>query len=147
MAYTKTAWVEGALPAINATNLNKIEQGIADAHNDLIGNVTIVEEGANANGHYVRYSNGVQECWANPFSQICNVANGAIYRSETDFWTFPAAFLEANPVIVTGTASGLNRWIGATGTASGGSIGIRTYATISSTTLISVWLRAIGRWK
>ena len=32
MAYTKTAWVNDSKPAINAENLNKIEQGIADAH-------------------------------------------------------------------------------------------------------------------
>ena len=32
MAYTKTAWVNDSEPAINAANLNKIEQGIADAH-------------------------------------------------------------------------------------------------------------------
>lgn len=31
MAYTKTNWVNGSSPAINATNLNKIEQGIYDA--------------------------------------------------------------------------------------------------------------------
>lgn len=30
MAYTKTNWVNDSAPAINATNLNKIEQGIAD---------------------------------------------------------------------------------------------------------------------
>lgn len=30
MAYTKTNWVNGGAPAINATNLNKIEQGIYD---------------------------------------------------------------------------------------------------------------------
>ena len=28
MAYTKTNWVNDSVPAINATNLNKIEQGI-----------------------------------------------------------------------------------------------------------------------
>ena len=32
MAYTKTKWVNDSEPAINAANLNKIEQGIADAH-------------------------------------------------------------------------------------------------------------------
>ena len=32
MAYTKTDWVNDSKPAINAANLNKIEQGIADAH-------------------------------------------------------------------------------------------------------------------
>lgn len=32
MAYSKTTWNNLAAPAINAENLNKIEQGIADAH-------------------------------------------------------------------------------------------------------------------
>lgn len=32
MAYTKTQWVNNQAPAIDATNLNKIEQGIYDAH-------------------------------------------------------------------------------------------------------------------
>lgn len=31
MAYTKTTWVNNEEPSINATNLNKMEQGIADA--------------------------------------------------------------------------------------------------------------------
>lgn len=31
MAYTKTVWVNNQAPAINADNLNKIEQGIFDA--------------------------------------------------------------------------------------------------------------------
>lgn len=32
MAYEKTVWKNGQSPAINATNLNKIEKGIDDAH-------------------------------------------------------------------------------------------------------------------
>lgn len=35
MAYTPTNWVNDSAPAINATNLNKIETGIDDAHDDL----------------------------------------------------------------------------------------------------------------
>ena len=31
MAYTKVTWVNGTTPAINATNLNHVEQGIYDA--------------------------------------------------------------------------------------------------------------------
>lgn len=30
MSYTKTVWVDGAPPAVNATNLNKIENGISE---------------------------------------------------------------------------------------------------------------------
>lgn len=35
MAYTKTTWVNNSAPALNATNLNKIETGISDAHNTI----------------------------------------------------------------------------------------------------------------
>lgn len=34
MAYTKTQWVNNQAPAIDADNLNKIEQGIYDAHTE-----------------------------------------------------------------------------------------------------------------
>lgn len=32
MSYTKTAWVNDSAPAVDATNLNKLEQGVYDAH-------------------------------------------------------------------------------------------------------------------
>jgi hypothetical protein len=35
MAYTKTTWVDCQTPAVNATNLNKIETGIGDLHTTL----------------------------------------------------------------------------------------------------------------
>lgn len=35
MAYTKTIWVNGEEPAINSTNLNKIEGGIYDNRADI----------------------------------------------------------------------------------------------------------------
>lgn len=35
MSYTKTTWVNGNTPGIDATNLNKMEQGIYDAHGDI----------------------------------------------------------------------------------------------------------------
>lgn len=35
MAYNKTVWVNDSVPAINQTNLNKIEQGIYEAHNNI----------------------------------------------------------------------------------------------------------------
>lgn len=39
MAYTRTEWVNDKTPAINATNLNNIENGIEEAHNS-IGNLS-----------------------------------------------------------------------------------------------------------
>lgn len=37
MSYTKTNWSNNVAPALSATNLNKIEQGIYDAHDKLDG--------------------------------------------------------------------------------------------------------------
>ena len=41
MAYTKTIFVNGSTPAINAVNLNKMEQGIFDAATTVDYTVTI----------------------------------------------------------------------------------------------------------
>jgi hypothetical protein len=40
MTYTKTTWTNGSGQAINDTNLNKIEQGIEDAHTAAAGGVS-----------------------------------------------------------------------------------------------------------
>ena len=53
MAYTKTEWVNDSVPAINASNLNKIEQGIYD---------NSFESGSNANGSYMKFSDGTLIC-------------------------------------------------------------------------------------
>lgn len=36
MAYTPNTWVNGTTPALNATNLNKMETGIDDAHDAIV---------------------------------------------------------------------------------------------------------------
>jgi hypothetical protein len=47
MAYTKTNWQNGQAPAVNATNLNKMEQGIEDAHNAANFGFKTVDAGGN----------------------------------------------------------------------------------------------------
>jgi hypothetical protein len=44
MAYNKTTWVNDSAPYIDSTNLNKIEQGIEDAHTFAIGNTALLKE-------------------------------------------------------------------------------------------------------
>ena len=47
MSYTKTVWVDGAPPAVNATNLNKIENGIYENSIDIAladGNIHTLSE-------------------------------------------------------------------------------------------------------
>ena len=43
MAYTKTNWTNGTAPAINATNLNKIEQGIKDNSDNIDTNAAALQ--------------------------------------------------------------------------------------------------------
>lgn len=52
MAYTKTEWVNDSVPAINATNLNKIEQGIKDIDTEVTNNCVkkIRYDGQNIDG-------------------------------------------------------------------------------------------------
>lgn len=44
MAYSKTTWANGTTPAINADNLNKIEQGIYDATKGIENVLTILKQ-------------------------------------------------------------------------------------------------------
>lgn len=48
MAYNKTLWQNNSLPAINEGNLNKIEQGIYEAHNN-IGNLSNLDTANKSN--------------------------------------------------------------------------------------------------
>jgi len=41
MAYSKTTWVNNTTPAINATNLNNMETGIEDAHDEIANTTSI----------------------------------------------------------------------------------------------------------
>src|SRR5690606_11134998 len=52
---------------------------------------SIVEQGSNANGQYIRYDNGIQICWTKR-TVNANVASaqGSIFVSGTLTWTFPA---------------------------------------------------------
>lgn len=43
MAYTPTTWVNGTSPFLNATNLNKLEQGVAAAHDLIPGGAAATE--------------------------------------------------------------------------------------------------------
>jgi hypothetical protein len=84
MAYTKTNWVNDSVPAINASNLNKIEQGIYD---------NAFESGSNANGNYIKFNDGTLICRGG----ITTASN----ESEKEIY-FPVSFInDSFTVIVT----------------------------------------------
>jgi hypothetical protein len=106
--------------------------------------VLVVDEGENQNGNYIRYSDGTMECWGDPFTLSANISTGALYRSETEWWTFPSSF--AISPVVTGNIASVNRWVGTTGLEND-QVPIRVYGTTSADSEFRVRLRAWGRWR
>lgn len=110
-------------------------------------NEYIVENGTNENGEYVRYASGVQICWTTMSDFVIDIAIGNIYRSESQMWTYPAAFDDDYPIVVSGVISALNRWLGTTGSPFGGNVYLRGYGAVSSSSGYTAYVMAIGRWK
>lgn len=59
----------------------------------------VIERGSNANGSYVRYADGTQECWVNGVSINITTAMGSLFRGFAG-WTFPAAFVSTTELSV-----------------------------------------------
>lgn len=139
--YTKTTWVNGSAPAINATNLNKMEQGIEDA------GLGVIESSSNTNGSYIKFGDGTLICRHSKtdFGNVSSVM-GALFLSAQMSWTFPVAFY-AEPNVVVNFKGDSILWIGdsisTTTTA--------TYYAISATSRTGInivqSLVSIGRWK
>jgi len=93
--------VQTLLEAINTAKLN-LTGGTITGNLNIVGNLSengfgvsaVTEFGSNGSGHYIRYDNGVQECWYNiePTDQAINVAYGTLFLG-TRLWTFPKPFL------------------------------------------------------
>ena len=65
------------------------------------GSSNPMNRGANANGEFVRYQNGVQECWA--WLEVTNIGSTKLMQRT---WDFPAAFAEPlSTVVVTAMMS------------------------------------------
>lgn len=61
---------------------------------DESGAVYIVDKGENANGHYIRYSDGRQECWyQDPSLTQANRSSGDIFFEYKEY-EYPAPFIE-----------------------------------------------------
>lgn len=132
-------------------SFNKINDAFNDLRTlteDAIGQmVYVVEEGRNENGNYIRYSDGYQVCWGEPFSQAITESLGDIYRSESTTWTFPKPFDSNTPVFTSASTNNAARWAGPSGTGSNTSVSIRQFSGVETSALIITRVSAIGRWK
>lgn len=107
MAYQKTQWkdhIEGVQVGtpVNAVNMNKIEEGIA--------NLSSIDIGTNSRGTWMRYPNGLMICWgqATAASAGGNAHAGVM-------WTYPVPFTQTPIVIanaVLDSSAGAMAWVG-----------------------------------
>lgn len=80
MAYTKTTWVNEGPPAIDADNLNKIEQGIY--YNDQRISAVFFEEGTEGAWSYRKYADGTFEAWCTDANNVAvQNAWGSLYAN------------------------------------------------------------------
>lgn len=144
MSYTPTTWKNDKTTPINSTNLNKMEQGIKEAHDAM------PTEGTG----YVKYPNGTLVCYGrkNIGTVAITTAWGGLYTHGSAgiaLDNFPVPFV-STPV-VTKTISGASGacsllYSGTPSTTNPGNVGLMrgTDGTLNSVTIDYV---AVGRWK
>lgn len=102
MSYEKVNWenVPSTNTPINAENLSKMDNGIANAY-ELIGK--IVETGSNEDGQWIKFDNGIMICTKIITTTVtCNKEWGSVYESEQiDLGKMAQPFIEI-PTILTG---------------------------------------------
>lgn len=107
----------------------------------------VVERGSNANGDYVRFADGTMICTHRADHGATAVsAAGNVFAKSTLSWTFPANFIAAARVSVTGSSQTNQYTWGSASTPSGVST---TYAILCHTAgspYLAADLIAIGRW-
>lgn len=112
---------------------------------DILGAVAdgaIIERGINDNGEYVKFADGTLICLSPPIGVAVPTGAGALFRSETETWTYPYESV-TTPNIAT-TAGSINRWVGSNPSVA--SLDFRVFGTSSSDNPIGVRLTAFGRW-
>ena len=140
----KIDFVNNGQPAINDTNLNQMQTNIENAINAII-----VESGSNANGSYIKWSDGTMICrkYINFGQKAITNPWASFYESERmTIGNYPEPFIEIpqifimplNTFFIEKDATGISK-------TSWGDF----YATrpVSATIYIPVDCFAIGKWK
>ena len=152
--------IKGAIDEVSeqAVNSQELLAGVSEAADideavSFIGRGAIVESSSNSNGHYVRWENGEQVCWANLVSDDSS-QEGSIYRgtgSGLPVWDFPADFVNTNYVVTGGASDGVSGdvalWVGGAYDQATDSARIKTYGANEWTTAKNIEVMAWGRWK
>ncbi len=108
--------------------------------------VKLVESGSNANGYYMRWSDGKQECWGMSVGQATDTATGNVFVSDNARVEFPKPFDESYPIEVSVNVSSKGKWANAYIPNSTG-VTVYQYGSIKATATFSTRVSAVGRWK
>jgi hypothetical protein len=134
---------------VNAAVVNEdIETGVLHFGNmpEVNGN-PIVERGSNSDGDFVRFADGTQICQVAELGSLAvTTADGELFRSASQSWTYPAAFISTPPSIAmnpSGTASRAHGALNAVSSTAATAFVVS--ATSVTATIRRNWL-AIGRW-
>lgn len=114
-------------------------------------NLIPIESGNNANGSYVKYSDGTMICYnTKQYTNIpINAAYGALYESAIiTLDNFPVAFIDI-PIVTTSINRGTTVWVEALPNLSATGLGTTWFMKPTSSTGSNFWFSyiAIGRWK
>ena len=158
-ASATTVYVDGSTVAVTVPTLDDVVMVADDyvsiltdgADRLVIGTINAgAEYGSSASGHYVKYGNGVLECWhAWNATEAINSAYGSQYLGSTT-WNYPATFIDADEVVLT---VGRAQW--QTGASWGEMLSssttvgtIRLFDSVSRASgTVAMRARAIGRWR
>ena len=129
---------------VNAINaVNELENEIMDDDSEVL---KVVESDSNANGRFIRYSDGTQMCWHRGLAMATDTVQGDIFRSTSSTWTFPKEFIDNN-ISVSATAETYAQWADLGGYPSTTSVAVVHYSGRSNTSTYNTNLFAVGRWK
>lgn len=119
---------------------------LIEAKTVRINNDEIVSYGNNANGHWIRFYNGVQICFGrDEGGKNVNIANGQVFRSNTFSYDYPATFSGLMVPIVTITAT--DAWTVKMSKTPRTGFSTMLYKGTSANTLdTDISWTAIGRW-
>ncbi|WP_018934549.1 phage tail spike protein [Gracilibacillus lacisalsi] len=120
---------------------------VQDGFNGTQKIVSVVSQGENADGRWIRYSDGRQEVWCTPQSTTTTISSGNIYRSDSQYIDFPINFDTSYPIAVNVNVTSTTRWGDITGPPDAGGVNVRQYSYSSSSSYLSAYVYAVGRWR
>lgn len=110
----------------------------------------VVESGSNANGSYIKFSDGTMICYrvTDVIAMNIDVAWGSLYEGSVDMGQFPANFTETPAISVSAFGSGmLIEQAGANSTNRSWGLVTAVRPTAVQNVSARFYLIAIGKWK